>query len=95
MSGAWQHASESARDERIFTDPMEFCVSRPDANRMIAFGGGEHFCLGSTFARREIRTFLPRFLAAVNTIEIDGEPEWAQANFVGGVKHLPVSATFR
>ena len=50
---------------------------------------------GSTFARRELRTILPKLLAAVDTIEVDGEPEWAQANFVGGVKHLPVTATFR
>jgi hypothetical protein len=70
-------------------------VSRPNANRLIAFGGGEHFCLGSTFARRELRTLLPKLFAAVETIELDGEPEWAQANFVGGVKHLPVVATFR
>ena len=40
------------RDEMVFDDPMEFSVFRPNANRMIAFGGGEHFCLGSTFARR-------------------------------------------
>jgi hypothetical protein len=26
---------------------------------------------------------------------VAGDPEWAQANFVGGVKHLPVVATFR
>ncbi len=83
------------RDETVFDDPMDFSVSRPNANRMIAFGGGEHFCLGSTFARRELRTILPRLLAAVETIELDGEPEWAQANFVGGVKHLPVAAVFR
>jgi len=87
--------SSANRDDTVFDDPMEFSVSRPNANRMIAFGGGEHFCLGSTFARRELRTFLPRLLAAVETIELDGEPEWAQANFVGGVKHLPVVATFR
>ena len=47
------------------------------------------------FARRELRTILPRLLSAVDTIEVNGEPEWAQANFVGGVKHLPLSATFR
>jgi len=82
------------RDERMFEAPMEFDVERPNANRMIAFGGGEHFCLGSTFARRELRTILPRLLAAVDTIEVAGTPEWAQANFVGGVKHLPVTATF-
>jgi cytochrome P450 len=75
------------RDERMFDEPMEFDVERPNA-------GGEHFCLGSTFARRELRTILPRLLAAVDTIEVAGTPEWAQANFVGGVKHLPVAATF-
>jgi len=83
------------RDERMFEEPMAFDVARTNANRMIAFGGGEHFCLGSTFARRELRTILPRLLAAVDTIEVAGDPEWAQANFVGGVKHLPVAATFR
>jgi cytochrome P450 len=83
------------RDERMFDDPMTFDVTRPNANRMIAFGGGEHFCLGSTFARRELRTILPKLLGAVDTLEISGDPEWAQANFVGGVKHLPVAATFR
>jgi len=83
------------RDEQIFDEPMEFDIARPNANRLIAFGGGEHFCLGSTFARRELRTMLPRLFEAVDTIESAGKPEWAQANFVGGVKHLPVSATFR
>ena len=83
------------RDGRMFADPMAFDVTRPNANRMIAFGGGEHFCLGSTFARRELRTILPKLLGAVDTIEVAGDPEWAQANFVGGVKHLPVTATFR
>jgi cytochrome P450 len=83
------------RDGRMFADPMTFDVTRPNANRMIAFGGGEHFCLGSTFARRELRTILPKLLGAVDTIEVAGDPEWAQANFVGGVKHLPVTATFR
>ena len=83
------------RDDAVFEHPMEFSRSRPNTNRLISFGGGEHFCLGSTFARRELRTILPRLLAAVDTIELDGEPQWAQANFVGGVKHLPVAATFR
>jgi cytochrome P450 len=74
---------------------MTFDVERANANRTIAFGGGDHFCLGSTFARREIRTILPKLLASVDQISLDGDPEFAQANFVGGVKHLPVLATFR
>jgi cytochrome P450 len=83
------------RDDRVFADPLHFDVTRPNANRTLAFGGGEHFCLGSTFARREIRTILPKLLAVVDEIALDGEPEHAQANFVGGVKHLPVVATLR
>jgi len=83
------------RDEEVFEDPMSFDITRPNATRMISFGGGEHFCLGSTFARRELRTLLPKLLAAVDEITLDGEPEFAQANFVGGVKHLPVAATLR
>ena len=83
------------RDEQVFDEPMTFDIHRPNANRTIAFGGGEHFCLGSTFARREIRTLLPRLLAAVDEIALDGDPEFAQANFVGGVKHLPVAASLR
>jgi cytochrome P450 len=83
------------RDEAVFDDPMTFDVARPNANRTIAFGGGEHFCLGSTFARREIKTLLPKLLGAVDDIGLDGEPEFAQANFVGGVKHLPIAATLR
>jgi cytochrome P450 len=83
------------RDEQVFDDPMDFDVTRPNANRTIAFGAGEHFCLGSTFARREIRTILPRLLAVVEEIFLDGEPEFAQARFVGGVKHLPVAARLR
>jgi cytochrome P450 len=83
------------RDESVFQDSMRFSITRPNANRMIAFGGGEHFCLGSTFARRELRTMVPRLLDAVDTFELAGEPQWSLANFVGGVKHLPVRATFR
>ncbi|HLX87789.1 MAG TPA: cytochrome P450 [Acidimicrobiales bacterium] len=83
------------RDEGVFDDPMAFDITRANASRTLAFGGGEHFCLGSTFARREIRTLLPRLLAEVEEITIDGEPEFAQANFVGGVKHLPVVAKLR
>ena len=31
--------------------------------------------------------------ARIDTIELDGDPEWAAAGFVGGVKHLPVRYT--
>jgi hypothetical protein len=83
------------RDDAVFADPMAFDITRPDATELIAFGLGVHYCLGSQFARREVRTMLPKLLARVATIELAGEPEWAAASFVGGVKHLPVRYTLR
>ena len=37
---------------------MTFDVRRPDADRLVGFGVGAHFCLGAQFARRELRTML-------------------------------------
>ena len=83
------------RDDAVFTDPMRFDITRPDADKLISFGLGVHYCLGSQFARREVRTMLPKLLERVKTIELDGDPQWAAANFVGGVKHLPIRYTLR
>jgi cytochrome P450 len=78
------------RDPEAFERPQYFDVARAGADRHLAFGMGAHFCLGSRFARREVRTFLGRLLPRLATIEPAGAPEWAQSHFVSGVKHLPV-----
>lgn len=83
------------RDERVFADPMRFDIHRADAGELISFGLGVHYCLGSQFARREIRTFLPKMLERVTDLELADEPQWTAANFVGGVKHLPISYTVK
>jgi cytochrome P450 len=78
------------RDEDVFADPMAFDIARPDADKLISFGLGAHYCLGSQFARREIKTFIPKMLERIDGLELAGDPQWTAANFVGGVKHLPV-----
>ena len=83
------------RDDEVFADPMRFDITRPDAKDLISFGLGVHYCLGSQFARREVRTMLQHLARRVKTIELDGDPEWSLAHFVGGVKHLPVRYTMR
>jgi cytochrome P450 len=82
------------RDEEVFADPMRFDITRPDADKLLSFGVGAHFCLGAQFARREIRTFLSKLLDQVAEIEPSGEASWSESHFVSGVKHLPVRYRF-
>jgi cytochrome P450 len=83
------------RDEEVFTESMAFDVQRADADKLLSFGLGAHFCLGAQFARREVRTMVGRLASELAWIRPVGPAEWAQAHFVGGVKHLPVEYAFR
>lgn len=83
------------RDEDVFADSMRFDIRRPDADKLLAFGVGAHFCLGAQFARREVRTMLAKLLPQLASIEPDGPAAWSQSHFVSGVKHLPVRYAFR
>ncbi len=83
------------RDGSVFGDPQAFRVDRSDVDRILTFGIGAHFCLGVQFAKREIRTFIDRLARQLAHIELNGEVQYAQSHFVSGVKHLPVTYSFR
>jgi cytochrome P450 len=83
------------RDEEVFSDPMRFDVTRTDADRLLSFGVGAHFCLGAQFARQELRSFMRRLVDQVTDIEFAGDPSWSEGHFVSGVKHLPITYRFR
>lgn len=50
------------RDERKFTDPERFDITRP-AGRHLGFGHGTHFCLGAQLARALSRIFLEEWFS--------------------------------
>jgi cytochrome P450 len=77
------------RDEEVFTDPFSFRIERPAA-RNLAFGFGAHVCLGQHLARMEMQAFYRELLSRVEHVELAGEPRYAQASFVGGLKSLPI-----
>jgi hypothetical protein len=83
------------RDEEVFADPDTFDVRRPEADRLLSFGVGAHFCLGSQFARREVRTMLARLSQQLSHVELAGDVQHAESHFVSGVKHLPIEYAFR
>jgi cytochrome P450 len=78
------------RDEEIFgSDAEEFIVTR-HPNPHIAFGCGEHSCIGSQLARLEARVFFEVLLGRYPTIELVGDVDRMRATMVPGVKRMPV-----
>jgi len=77
------------RDEDVFRDPFTFDVARKP-NTHVAFGYGEHFCMGAHFARQSLVAIVDELVRRVEHWELAGEPEWIAASFVVGLKHLPV-----
>lgn len=77
------------RDEDVFDEPYRFDVAR-SPNDHIAFGIGEHFCLGAGFARKEIKVMFEELLQRFPDIQLTGPPDLLRSNFINGIKHLPV-----
>jgi cytochrome P450 len=78
------------RDEAAFGPTAgSFDVTRPVGNAHVAFGFGEHLCLGAALARLEGRVVLEEMLARFPDYEITGEPEWVRSTLVRGLAALP------
>ena len=77
------------RDEAVFEDPDVFRVDRRP-NPHVGFGIGEHFCLGASLARLELRVIFEQLAARLEHIELDGAYERMRSSFLGGMKRLPI-----
>ena len=79
------------RDERIFgEDASEFDVRRPANPMHLAFGFGEHVCLGASLARLEARIFVEELLGRFPVYEVTGPAERVRSTTVAGIRSLPV-----
>ena len=59
------------RDEEVFLNPNLLDLARTP-NHHLAFGYGEHFCLGAHLARLELRVFLEELMARSLDFELTG-----------------------
>ena len=82
--------SSANRDEAVFPEPFRFDVRR-QPNRHLAFGHGNHFCLGAILARLEIRLVLEALIARVERCALAGPVEWTRSNKHTGIRHMPVT----
>ncbi len=78
------------RDEREYPDPDEFIWDRP-IERLLAFGRGQHFCLGVHLARLEITIMVSEWLKRVPDFRILGEAaSRPPSSFQWGWNNIPV-----
>lgn len=80
------------RDPAVFADPDRFDPAR--GNRHLAFGLGQHFCLGAPLARLEAAVALTRFARRVRDPRLDcDQPPYREHVTLRGPARLPVAFT--
>ncbi len=81
------------RDADVFADPDAFKVDR-NPNPHLAFGIGNHFCLGANLARMEIKVVLEEVLPRMRNMEyVDGPPSVHPSLLVRSFTRMPVKFT--
>jgi len=82
------------RDEDVFVSPDHFDIGRTP-NRHLALGIGEHFCLGATLARAQMRILYSELLDRIRLIEPAGPAHRVRSIAVAGPETLPIRLTPR
>jgi cytochrome P450 len=79
------------RDEAAFGLTSEqFDVTRDPNPPHVAFGFGQHVCLGANLARLEARVIFEELLARFSRFELAGDIERVPSTMINGVARMPV-----
>lgn len=82
--------ASASRDEREYPDPEEFIWDRP-IERTLAFGRGQHFCLGYHLARLEIAVLVTEWLRRVHEYRVEDQAaSRPPSSFQWGWNRIPV-----
>lgn len=80
------------RDEEVFDEPDRFDIRR-SPNHHLAFGIGEHFCLGANFARMQLRCILREVISRLPDIHVVKPPRLQRSNLIAGITEMRVEFT--
>lgn len=79
------------RDPAMFPNPETFDPERENRDRHVAFGRGEHICLGQFLARNQLQEGLHLITRRLRNPRRTGEPEWRPFMGAWGLKTLPIA----
>ena len=82
------------RDERAFVAADTFQIDR-HPNAHLAFGLGQHFCLGVHLARLELRALFQALLPRLVAAEIAAPPRRARSAVISGISFLPLRCVWQ
>jgi cholest-4-en-3-one 26-monooxygenase len=82
------------RDEEVFEDPFTFRIDRKP-NPHLAFGFGEHFCMGAQLARVELEVIFHHLLARLDSFDLFGSVERLSSAVNASIKRLPLRYRLR
>lgn len=79
------------RDESVFGPTAgSFDIFRPPTPAHVAYGFGEHLCLGASLARLEARVVFEELLRRHPTWEVTGEPAYVPSTLTRSLGSMPV-----
>lgn len=81
----------ASRDPAVFDDPMVFDPDRVSANRHMAFGRGEHICLGQFLAKAQLVEGVNLIAQRIKEPRFAGEIAWRPFLRVWGLETLPIA----
>jgi cytochrome P450 len=82
------------RDETVFANADQFRIDRRP-NPHLAFGLGQHHCIGAHLARLEMRALLKTLLPRLESVELAAPPRRTCSTMVSGISSLPIRCAWR
>jgi cytochrome P450 len=79
------------RDPLVFPDPVEFDPERENRDRHVAFGRGQHICLGQFLARNQLQEGLHLIAQRLKNPRRSGAVEWRPFLGAWGPRTLPIT----